>query len=76
MALAVVEVEPWVLPTGAGAEVGGKPTATADAGAGGEAGRWGCDGTPSGTLKEHYRMELPQPSSSLLPCGHGLHHPR
>jgi hypothetical protein len=43
VALAVVEVEPWVLPTGAGTELGEKPTA-AD-----EASRWGCGGTPSGT---------------------------
>jgi hypothetical protein len=33
MTLAVVEVEPWVLPASAGAEVGGKPTAAADVGA-------------------------------------------
>jgi hypothetical protein len=43
-ALAVVEVEPWVLPAGAGVELGGKPTTAAD-----EAGRWGHGGTPSGT---------------------------
>jgi hypothetical protein len=46
-AQAEVEVELWVLPAGAGTEVGGKPTTTADAG---EAGRWGHDGTPYGTL--------------------------
>jgi hypothetical protein len=57
-----VEVEPLVLPAKACADVGGKPTAVADAG---EAGRWGDDGgTPSGTLEEHYQMELTQPSSS------------
>jgi hypothetical protein len=54
-----------VLPTGAGAEVGGEPTATADddAGAGAtvEVDRWSYGGTPSGTSEEHYRMELPQP---------------
>jgi hypothetical protein len=54
-----VEVEPLVLPAKACADVGGKLTAVADAG------RWGDDGgTPSGTLEEHYRMELTQPSSS------------
>ncbi len=49
-------VEPLVLPTGADAEVGGKPTATTDASAGAadEAGRRGRSGTPSGTLGEHY----------------------
>jgi hypothetical protein len=68
-----------VLPTGAGAEVGREPTTAADAGAGAAAavgvGRWSCGGTPSATLDEHYRMELPQPSSSWFPCGSGLHHP-
>jgi hypothetical protein len=52
VALAVVEVEPWVLPAGAGAEVGGKPAAAAtDVGgaAADEAGRWGCGGTSFGT---------------------------
>jgi hypothetical protein len=78
MALAVVEVEPWVLPAGAGTEVGGEPTAAADVGvaAADEAGRWGRDGTPPGTLEEHCRMELSQPSSSLLPCWRGSHRPR
>jgi hypothetical protein len=56
-----------VLPAGAGVEVGGEPTAAADAGAGadadavavpGEAGKWGHDGTPSGTSGEHYQTEL------------------
>jgi hypothetical protein len=78
MALAVVEVGPCVLPTGAGATVGGEPTAAdagADVAAVDEAGRWSHDGTPSSTLEEHYRTELPQPSSSLLPCGHGSYHP-
>jgi hypothetical protein len=77
--LAVVEVEPWVLLAGVGIEVGREPTAaadaTADAAAAGEAGRWGRDGTPSGTSEEHYRMELPQLSSSLLPCERGSHRP-
>jgi hypothetical protein len=41
---------------GAGAEVGGKPTATADTG---EVGRWGHDDTLSGTLGEHYQTKLP-----------------
>jgi hypothetical protein len=56
-----VEVEPYVLPTGAGIEVGGEPTAAADAGASAAVGvgRWSCGGTPSGTSEEHYRMELP-----------------
>jgi hypothetical protein len=59
-----------LLPVGAGAEVGGEPTTAADAGASAGAGpavgvgRWSCGGTPSGTSEEHYRMELPQPSSS------------
>jgi hypothetical protein len=71
--------------TGGGAvgvwEVGGKPTAATGAGAAGasaatadEAGRLGLGGTPSGTWEEHCRTELPQPSSSLLPCGCGLPH--
>jgi hypothetical protein len=76
-----VEVEPWVLPTGAGAKVGGKPTTTANTCADaatdvGEAGRWGHDDTPFGTSSEHYRMELLHPSSSLPPCGHESHPPR
>jgi hypothetical protein len=39
---AEVEVEPYVLPIGAGAEVGGVPTAAADAGVGAavRVGRW------------------------------------
>jgi hypothetical protein len=64
-----------LLPTGASAEVGREPTAAADAGAGAavaiEVGRWSRGGTSSNTLEEHYRMELPQPSSSWFPCGHG-----
>jgi hypothetical protein len=68
-----------VLPAGAGAEVGGEPTATADAGAGAAAavrvGRCSRGGTPSGTSEEHYRMELPQPSTSWFPCERGLHRP-
>jgi hypothetical protein len=50
--LAVVEVEPWVLPDGASAEVGGEHTTTATAAD--KAGRWGRDGTPSSTLERHY----------------------
>jgi hypothetical protein len=42
--LVVVEVEPWVLPVGAGAELGGKQATAAD-----EVGRWGRGGTPSST---------------------------
>jgi hypothetical protein len=34
-----VEVEPWVLPAGAGADVGGEPTAAADHAMAGEVGR-------------------------------------
>jgi hypothetical protein len=77
--LAVVGAEPWVLPAGAGTEVGGEPTAATDAGAdatAGEAGRWGHDGTSFSTLEGHYRTELPQPSSFLPPCGRGSHHPQ
>jgi hypothetical protein len=34
-----------------------------------EAGRWDCDGTPSGTKEEHCQTELLWPSSSwLLVC--------
>jgi hypothetical protein len=60
-----------VLPAGADVEVGGEPTAVADAaaGAGVEADRWGRGGTSSGTSEEHYWMERPQPSSSWFPCG-------
>jgi hypothetical protein len=49
--VARVEVELWVLPAGAGAVVGGKPIAAADAGAtvADEAGRWGHGGTPFST---------------------------
>jgi hypothetical protein len=36
IALAVVEVEPWVLPAGTGSKVGGEPTAAVDARGGGE----------------------------------------
>jgi hypothetical protein len=60
-----VEVEPSVLPAGASVEVGGEPTAVADAGACAGAvaavgvGSWSHGGTSSGTLEEHYRMELP-----------------
>jgi hypothetical protein len=76
-----------VLPVGAGVEVGGEPTATANVGAGDAVahagatavigvGRWSRGGTPSGTLEEHCWMELPHPSSSWFPYGRGLHHPR
>jgi hypothetical protein len=48
--LAVVEVEPWVLPASAGTKVHGEPTAAANAGAdAGEASKWVHDGTLSGT---------------------------
>jgi hypothetical protein len=60
-------VEPLVLPTGADAEVGGKPTAATDAGAdadASEAGGWGDDDALSNTSEEHYQTELPKPSSS------------
>jgi hypothetical protein len=49
-----------VLPAGAGAVVGGEPTAAADAGVGAGAtvavgvGRWIHGGTPSGTSEKHY----------------------
>jgi hypothetical protein len=55
--LAVVKVEPWLQPAGADIGVSGEPTAAADTGAdaaASEAGRWGHDGTPSGTLEGHY----------------------
>jgi hypothetical protein len=53
----VVVVEPLVLPAGADVNVGGKPNAAANAGADvDEAGTWGEDDTPFGTLEEHYRM--------------------
>jgi hypothetical protein len=65
-----------MLPAGAGAEVGRKPITATDAGAAAdEAGRWGRDGTSFGTLEEHCRTELPQPSASLLPCGRVSHRP-
>jgi hypothetical protein len=64
-----------VLPVGASTEVGGERIVATNTGAdAGEAGKWGHDGTSSGTLGEHYRTKLPQPSSSLSPCGCGLHH--
>jgi hypothetical protein len=75
-----VEVEPSVLPAGAGIEVGGEPTVVAVQGAAAAAavrvGRWSRGGTPSGTSEEHYWMELSQPSSSWFSCGCGWHHPR
>jgi hypothetical protein len=55
-----VEVQPWVLLAGAGAD------ATADATG---VDRWGRGGTSFGTSGEHYRIEWPQPSYSLSPCG-------
>jgi hypothetical protein len=73
-----MEVESWVLLVGADAEVGGEPSAAADAGADIAAiseGVSGHDGTASRTSGEHYRMELPQPSSSLSPCGCESHCP-
>jgi hypothetical protein len=73
--LVVVGVEPLMLPIGADAEVGGKPTAAANAVADtGEAGKWGDDDTPSDTSKEHYQMELPQPFSSCS-CGNESRRP-
>jgi hypothetical protein len=69
-----------VLPTCAGAEVGGEPTATVVIGAGAATtvgvDRWSCGGAPSDTSEQHYRMEQPQPSSSWFSCERGLHHPR
>jgi hypothetical protein len=50
----VVEVEPWMLPASASAEVSRKPTTATNAGVdAGEAGRWGHDDTPSDTSREH-----------------------
>jgi hypothetical protein len=67
-----------VLPAGAGAKVGGEPTATTDAdvGAGVEVGRWSHGGTLSGTLEERNYMEQPQPSSFWFPYVRGLHSPQ
>jgi hypothetical protein len=48
-----VVVESWVLPASAGAEGSGEPTVAAT----GEAGRWGCVGTPPSIPGEHYRTE-------------------
>jgi hypothetical protein len=57
---AVVVVELLVMPNSVNADVGRKPTIAASTGANAaEAGRWGEDDTPSSTLEEHYRMELP-----------------
>jgi hypothetical protein len=79
-AQAEVEVEPYVMPTGVGAEVGEEPSAVVDVGVGAavadEVGRWSYGGTPSGTSEEHYQTELPQPSSSWFPCERGLHRPQ
>jgi hypothetical protein len=73
---AVVVVEFLVLPSSVNADLGGKPTVAADAGADArEAGRWGEDDTPSGTLEGHYWMELSQPFSYCSPYGRGSHHP-
>jgi hypothetical protein len=66
-----VVVEPLVLPAAADSRVSGKPsTAGADADS---TGRWAKDDTPSSTLEEHYRMELPRPFSSCSPCGRESH---
>jgi hypothetical protein len=48
-----------MLPAGVGTEVGGEPTAAADADAGAtvEVGKWSRGGTPFYTLEEHYWME-------------------
>jgi hypothetical protein len=73
-AQAEVVVEPWVLPAGAGAEVGAEPVAATDTATASEVGRQSCDGTPFGTFREHFRMELPHPSSSWFPCGRESHH--
>jgi hypothetical protein len=68
----VVEVEPFVLPIGADAKVGGKPTTAA-----GMAGRWGEEGgTTFGTSAGHCWMKLSQPSSSCFPCACRSYHPR
>jgi hypothetical protein len=58
--------------------VGKEPTATAGDGVdvATDADEWGGGGTPSGTSKKHYEMELPRTSSSWSPCGHGSCHPR
>jgi hypothetical protein len=73
-----VEVEPWVMPAGVGAEMDRNPIAVADTGVDvvvdGEVGRWGLNGTLSDISGEHFRMELPQPSSSWFPCGRRSHH--
>jgi hypothetical protein len=51
----VVVVELLVLPAGVDTDVGGKPTVAADVDAYiDEAGRWGEEDTPRGTLWEHY----------------------
>jgi hypothetical protein len=41
-----------------------------------EVDRWSQGDTPFGTSEEHYQMKQTYPSSSLFPCGHGLHHPQ
>jgi hypothetical protein len=59
-AQAVVVEEPLVLPSGAGADVGGKPTTDADVDmSANEAGWCGGEHTPSDTLEECYWMGLP-----------------
>jgi hypothetical protein len=64
-------------PADAGAEVGGKPTVAADAGAtaADEVGMWDRGGTPFGTWEEHCRIELLRPSSSYHPCVGRSHRP-
>jgi hypothetical protein len=64
--------------------VGGEPTAAVDADAGTgasadaivEVDRWSQSDTPFGTSEEHYQMKQTYPSSSLFPCGRGLHRPQ
>jgi hypothetical protein len=57
------EVERSVLPVGVGAEVGGEPTASANASvdiaAADKVGRWSHDGISFGTSGELFRTELP-----------------
>jgi hypothetical protein len=63
VAQAEVEVEPWLLPTGGGTEVGRETTtvvvAGVDAAVACEVGRWSHGGTPSDTSGEHSWTELP-----------------
>ena len=46
-----------MLPASAGTKVGREPTTTDASAANDEAGRWGHDGTPSGTLEGHYQTD-------------------